>query len=396
MHSTIRASRNFFGVARQVSAIFSRRQVRSLSFLFLLVPCAAFAQSAAEWSQIKSNCNLPASTVYNDWVAQGCPCNKTGGAVASGTTATPAPPAGLTPEQQLGTQIGMMGANMIGQGLRQLLSGPPAARVDPAQQQRLLAAQQLNNSGVYLFKQKNYSGAINLFQQALANSPGDRVIAANLALAQQRLDQSRKNAATATQTSNALAQLLDSPPAALPSSPVNSTVPGLIAVDISPDTKVVDLRGTTRTSVNPAQLGGAAAPTGESQQQLQQNLDDQFDKAIGATEVQSSSAGQGQAVKDLNDQFDKAMGASESQPETERNQSNSDFDKLYNDAAPKSPAAEQKKQADAADAAQQRLALQSKLAALNARCAAAEPGSVAEASCKQEKSELLAALAKIQ
>jgi hypothetical protein len=363
-----------------------RRAAIALSLASLVIPFAAFAQSAAEWSQIKSNCNLPASTVYNDWVAQGCPCNKTGAAAATNSTATPAMPAGLTPEQQLGTQIGMMGANMIGQGLRQLLSGPTPAKVDPAQQQRNLAAQQLNNSGVYLFKQGNYSGAINLFQQALGNTPNDQVIAANLALAKQRLERSRKNAAAASQTSDAIAQLLNSAPQSLPSSPVNSAVPGLIAVDISPDTKVVDLRGTTRSSVNPAQLGGGASATGETQQQLQQNLDDQFDKAIGASETQSSSAAQGQAQKDLNDQFDKAMAASESQTETERNQSNAEFDKLYNDAAVKSAAA----------AAQQRAALQSKLASVNMRCAAAEAGSVLEASCKQEKSELLAALAKIQ
>jgi tetratricopeptide (TPR) repeat protein len=373
VHSIARTSHHALSVVRRGFAKSSRHPICLFSLLFLFIPHAALAQSAAEWSQIKSNCNLPSSTVYNDWVAQGCPCNKTGGAAASGTTAAPAPPAGLTPEQQLGTQIGMMGANMIGQGLRQLLSGPPAARVDPAQQQRLLAAQQLNNSGVYLFKQKNYSGAINLFQQALANSPGDKVIAANLALAQQRLEQSRKNSAAATQTSNALAQFLNSPPAALPSSPVNAASPALNSVDLNSDTKVVDLRGTTRTSVDPAMLKGAADQPGQTQQQLQQDLDEQFDKAMNQSDVQTI---------------------------TEQKELDAEFDKLYNDAQlyPAGPVQQNPPSAATRNAAamQERAALQAKLASVNARCAAAESGSVAEASCKKEQAELVAALAKFQ
>jgi Flp pilus assembly protein TadD len=77
---------------------------------------------------------------------------------------------------------------------------PPTALPDPAQQQQALAAQQLNNSGIYLIKQKNYAGAINEFQQALANAPNDTNILQNLALAKQQL----KNVAVAGQTSDAL------------------------------------------------------------------------------------------------------------------------------------------------------------------------------------------------
>lgn len=94
---------------------------------------------------------------------------------------------------------------MIGEALVKLLTGPT---VDPAQQQLQLAAQQLNNSGVYLLRQKNYSGAINEFEQALAKTPNDSDISNNLALAKQMLGQSRKNAVAAAQTSNALGKLL--------------------------------------------------------------------------------------------------------------------------------------------------------------------------------------------
>ncbi|MGA8873873.1 MAG: tetratricopeptide repeat protein, partial [Candidatus Acidiferrales bacterium] len=104
---------------------------------------------------------------------------------------------GLTPQQQLGMQIGALGANMIGQGLHQLLFGPPPSPPDPAMQQRQLAAQQLNRSGIYLFRHKNYAGAINEFQKALAITPNDGNILHNLALAKQRL----KDVAVAAQTS---------------------------------------------------------------------------------------------------------------------------------------------------------------------------------------------------
>ncbi len=358
-----------------------RRTAYLLPLLLALMPHAAFAQSAAEWSQIKSNCNLPSSTVYNDWVAQGCPCNKTAGSTANNPPAT-ATPAGLTPEQQLGTQLGMMGANMIGQGLRQLLSGPAPARVDPAQQQRLLAAQQLNNSGVYLFKQKNYSGAINLFQQALANSPNDKVIAANLTLAKQRLDQSIRNAAAATQTSHTLAQLLSSPAAAATPSPTNLPAPAINSVDLDSDSRVVDLRGTTKTSVDPALLKNGMGKPGETQEQQQQELNEQFDKAINESEGDAQSD-RAQLDADFDKLSGQAPATSATPPQPEKtgdapNQPGSADDSAHREAI-----------------AQQRAALHSKLTALNARCASIEPDSPEEASCKSDQAALLIALARI-
>ncbi len=228
-----------------------------LAVAFLLVPHPARAQSNAEWTQYKISCGIPASTAYNDWVAQGSPCPKTAAAASSAAPAVPA----LTPQQQLGMQAAVLGGAMIGQGLHQLLfpTKPVLAPPDPAEQQRELAAAQLNNSGLYLLKQKNYRGAINEFQKALALFPNDSNTLHNLALAKQKL----QDADVAGQTSGSLAQFLRNTPANsgnfnldhLSNSSVgnpNSSPLGL--VDLGSDPHIVDLRGTKKTSVDPELL----------------------------------------------------------------------------------------------------------------------------------------------
>jgi len=156
--------------------------------------------------------------------------------------ATPAAPAGPTPQQQLGLALGRAAMPYLQQGIHNLLYGTPAtpaAPLDPAQQQQALAAQQLNNSGIYLLKQRNYAGAIIEFQQALAITPNDSNILHNLELAKQ----GQKNTAVAGQTSGALGQLLGTAPAGMGNF---DTALNLVNVDSDPN--VVDLTGTTRTS----------------------------------------------------------------------------------------------------------------------------------------------------
>lgn len=226
-----------------------------LVFALLLMPHAALAQSNAEWTQYKIKCGIPASTAYNDWVAQGSPCPKS--AAATSTSTAPAVPA-LTPQQQLGMQAAVLGGTMIGQGLHQLLfpTKPALAPPDPAEQQRELAAQQLNNSGLYLLRQKNYGGAINEFQKALAIIPNDSDTLRNLALARQK----QQDAAVAGQTSGALAQFLGNAHANTGnfnldqmrhSSVENPHASALGLVDLSSDSHVVDLRDARTTSIDP-------------------------------------------------------------------------------------------------------------------------------------------------
>ena len=258
------------GMDRAVCHAPKVQQAYLLAFLLLLTPHAAQAQagvnSGASWSAYKSQCGIPQSTLYNDWVSAGSPfpagspCGKSS---AGSSSSTPSVPAGLTPQQQLAMQGAALGGYMIGKGLHDILFGSPTVTppVDPAQEQAQLAAQQLNNSGVYLLKQKNYAGAINEFQKALAIIPNDSNTVRNLALAKQKL----KDAAVAGQTSGALGQLLGNAPAntglfgfAQPtgSTAANPNASALSMVNLDSDANVVDLHGTTKTSVDPESLKG--------------------------------------------------------------------------------------------------------------------------------------------
>jgi tetratricopeptide (TPR) repeat protein len=196
----------------------------------------AFGQSNQEWIAYKQKCGISPGMAYNDWVAAGSKC--TSGSAPSGAAG------GLTPQQQMAMQSAQAAGYMIGQGLHNILFGQPKpliAPLDPATQQRALAAEQLNNSGIYLLKKSDYAGAINEFQQALIQSPNDANILANLQLARQR----QKNAADAATTSNALGNLLGTAQGG------SGTAPGghpnsLNLVNLDPN--VVDFRGMGHTS----------------------------------------------------------------------------------------------------------------------------------------------------
>jgi hypothetical protein len=176
---------------------------------------------------------------YNDWVAAGSQCNSGSAASGTGTVA-----GGLTPQQQMAMKSAQLGGYMIGQGLHNILFGQPkplTTPFDPAAQQRALAAEQLNNSGIYLLKNDDYSGAINEFQQALNQAPNEANILSNLQLARRR----QKNAADAAKTSNALGNLLGTAQDIFSNGPGGPPNP-LSLVNLDPD--VVDFRGLRHTS----------------------------------------------------------------------------------------------------------------------------------------------------
>ena len=153
------------------------------------------------------------------------------------------------------------------------MSGP---QVDPAQQQRNLAAKQLNNSGVYLMKQKNYSGAINEFQQALAQTPNDSNIKNNLAAAKQ----AQQNGVIAGQTSGALGQLLGTSPAG--GGPE-------IASNGSPLSMVnLNNPGANNPGTSELRPPGEAAPANESS--LQGQIDGVFGNAPAAAPANPAQA----------------------------------------------------------------------------------------------------------
>jgi tetratricopeptide (TPR) repeat protein len=204
------------------------------------------AQEPQWWTNQKKTCGLSSSLDYNSWVKSGSPCS-------AGTTGSTTAPAGLTPQQQMGLAVGKAAMPYVQQAVHDLFYGAPTVQpqLDPAQQQRELAAQQLDDSGVYLLKQRDFAGAINEFQKALDISPSDQNVQRNLALAKQQL----KDAASAGQTSDALRQLLGNAPAngerfdfyqLTNSSVANPSASPLGLANL--EAGVVDLRGTTRTS----------------------------------------------------------------------------------------------------------------------------------------------------
>lgn len=172
----------------------------TIGVLAIVSVSMAVGQSNQEWAAYKQKCNIPAGMAYNDWVAAGSRCNTGSASSGAGT-------AGLTEQQQMAMRSAQLGGYMIGQGLHNILFGQPkpvVALLDPATQQKALAAEQLNNSGIYLLKKNDYAGAINEFQQALNQAPNDANILFNLQLAKQR----QRNETDAAKTSNALGNLL--------------------------------------------------------------------------------------------------------------------------------------------------------------------------------------------
>jgi hypothetical protein len=225
--------------------------------------------------------------------------------------------------QSLGFSAGQaLGNWLLGGGNKP--ATPPIPLIDPAQQQRELAARQLNNSGLYLLKQKTSSGtiaAINEFQKALEQTPNDADILHNLALAKQQL----KDITAAGQTSAALSHVLG------PAPPVNTELfgdqlthssvanPNASALSlVNLDSNVVDLRGTTKTFVNPALLKNDPANSASADHpQMAEDLDKLFDRSMNASEVTSQAqvdkrkVDHPQTVEDLDKLFDRSMNASE-------------------------------------------------------------------------------------
>jgi hypothetical protein len=218
-------------------------------------------------------CDAAAKTVGDGTIAS-CSCGSPVGPGAGAATAVaPAAPghefdntihqaiaAGITGKVSPGNAVGFIGLGLLGNALFAPKTTNP---VQPeAQQQVNLAAQQLNNSGLYLSRQKNYAGAINEFQKALAETPNDAGIINNLALAKQQLVIQQLNLKMATQTSGALGQLLgDAPPTTglfgdqLPHLPgIDQNASPLSLVNLGSDP--VDLGSATGISVDSDSLKG--------------------------------------------------------------------------------------------------------------------------------------------
>jgi tetratricopeptide (TPR) repeat protein len=145
-------------------------------------------------------------------------CSCSGGTSAAGTAAgAPAAPGhefdstinraiadGVTGRISAGNAVGFTVLGMLGNALFAPKATSTTPPPNPEQEQRALAAHQLNESGIYLTKQRDFAGAVNEFQQALFLAPNDGNIKHNLELAKE----AQQKAAVAGRNSDALGQLL--------------------------------------------------------------------------------------------------------------------------------------------------------------------------------------------
>lgn len=254
------------------------------------VPSRTSGQSAAEWNQIKAKCGLPAGTIYNTWVEQGAPCNQ--GSPAS---------AAANAQQQLAMQATMAGAKMIGEGLHDVLFGKSET---PEQQQLRIAAKQLNNSGVWYMRQRDYANAIVEFQKALQKTPSDATILGNLTLARRLLEQSSRNSAAATQNGDALANILGTMPAASRPSSWDRPENVFHNIDVDFTSNTVNLQNARTSSADPANLKKDDPPSGHPLQ-TREELNQAFDKAV---ETDAKTQGE---HEQLDSEFDKLAAPAE-------------------------------------------------------------------------------------
>jgi len=256
-----------------------------------------FASTAACNTQARSaNSNIPG-------VGVSCSCTPPDGDSAAGSApAAPVAPghefdstikeaisAGLAGKLSPGNAVGFVGLGLLGNALfAPKTTNPAEQQQQEAQRQLNDAADQLNRMGMFLFKNGNYTGAINEFQQALAKTPNDANILHNLEMARQRL----KDTAIASQTSGALGQLLGTAPAGAGTS---GTALNLVNLDSDPN--VVDLRGTTRTSPESLKgeldgvFGGNSAASAPSNPQVQPQAQNQdIDQLFQSPQATPSSS----------------------------------------------------------------------------------------------------------
>jgi hypothetical protein len=189
---------------------------------------------------------------------------------------------GPTPEQIAAQQAAQMAAQQ-------------AAAREAQRQATLRAAHTANDAGLSFWKRHEWGAAVEQFRQALARSPGDKVIQSNLAKAteqvrQEQWQETRKQEDNnmASQMSATLQQLTAGMPdfdghntGSAPAPKAGATLDFMPAGDSAPssaassgqstggvaqaqpaswqDPNVVDLRGTTKTSVDPAAVKGKVA-----------------------------------------------------------------------------------------------------------------------------------------
>src|ERR1700739_3704413 len=276
----------------------------------------------SETNQSACDLKVAAQNAKGGLPVTSCKCVGGGDSGANSTAGGPAAPGhefdstinraiadGLTGKLSPGNAVGFTVLGVLGNALFAPKTTTTAPAPDPAEQERQLAAHQLNDSGIYLLKQKNYPGAANDFQKALAITPNDASISNNLSVARQM----QKNAVLAGKNSDALAQLLGTiqQTAGTPNGALNP-------VNLDSDPGVLDLRNPTGMTVDPATL--------------KQQLDNIFSNSP-PTSAQSNPQGAPPQAQDIDKLFESPQSASSPAPGSVNN-----FNAQCSGAAQGSPA----------------------------------------------------------
>jgi len=309
-----------FGILSIKRTILMKTKIQSWLTVFLFVVAGIFICDSVQ-----------AQDEYRGLNAQRDPVLGNDASTPAAAPAAPAAPAVPTMQQQMEMQAAQQVGTAIGNALGDALRGDPAQQ---AAQQQKTAAIQLNNSGVYLLDHANDpAGAIKEFQQALALDPSNPTLAENLKKATgllhnnkgndyfknkdyrdaiseyqqanalfpsstaifqnlQRANQNLKDVGIAAKNSSALNQLLGgsdfdgskNPQASNPNPSV------LNSVNLDSDPNVVDLRGTTKTYVDPALVKGDSSSKPADVQQAVKDLNNLLDNNTDQVKKQLDQA----------------------------------------------------------------------------------------------------------
>ena len=200
---------------------------------------------------------------------------------------------GLTAQQQLALSTAQAALPLLQQAVHGLLTGPPKApTVQMPRDQSQIAAQQLYNSGLWYARQNYYANAIVEFRKALERAPGNQQILDAIANAQHQID---------------LAALKHSASAAPPAAPIANTAAfALNLIGENSDSSVVDLRNTTKTTVDPAYFKADSPPMPDDPLTGRAAADAQFDELYRKSILEENPHGITDQ-RQLDAQFDELM-----------------------------------------------------------------------------------------
>jgi hypothetical protein len=262
-------------------------QIIVICALASLLSIPGMGQSTGDWDTYKRTNGIDLSWTYNEWVAAGMPHKGGGSTGSSGGAGT----AGIPDRaEQLGHQLGTALGNQLTNALFGNKSGNGPSQAQFQQGQMEIAAQQLNNTGLWYLRQKDYPSAINEFQQALARAPNDQSIAANLAIAQQQYGLTQSGAAEAARVHAASNRPPGMPSIALAVPDPNGDQSGQSQANDGSGKDAGSKQGTTGGADNPAPTKSDSGSDGGAAQ-IDAEFGKLYNESTATPQVASESSG---------------------------------------------------------------------------------------------------------